>query len=122
MGGRFPREKVVEVAAVTPEELRAILEDHLGPIRGDLREIKHLQRQTNGRVTNLEAENIRKDAAAKATAEAAKEAAALVASKAAATLQARERSRKWWLAVASAAAGGVGVVTTLSSLIAQHIH
>jgi hypothetical protein len=107
---------------VTPEEMRAILADHLGPITARLDRIESKVDTTNGRTTRLEAENIRRDAEAVALARHAKEAAALVASKAAETLQARERSRKWWLAVMTAAAGGVGAVTTLSSLIAQHIH
>jgi hypothetical protein len=91
----------------------------LAPIAENVKDIRLLQQQQNGRVGRLEEDRIRRDAADAVRAELAHHAVETAAKQAAEVVARHERSRKWWLGVVTAAGVGVGIVSTLAGLIAQ---
>lgn len=125
------------MAGVTPEEMRALLaeyENHVEdrvarlmnsavqPVKEQMQRIEVQTVKTNGRTTALEAWRIDNEARAAERGVAAKEAAALASEQAAAVLAARERSRKWWLGLATVIAAVIGAVSTLGAFAASYLH
>ncbi len=101
--------------------LRAI-RDQLQPVKETTARIEREVISTNGRVTRLEQDRIRRDAADGVRAELAKQAVEVAATKAAEVVAGRDRSRKWWLGVAGAVTGGIVAITTLTGLFAQYLN
>lgn len=100
--------------------LRSI-RDQLLPVKETTARIEREVVSTNGRVTRLEQDRIRRDAADGVRAELAAKAVETAAEKAAEAISRRERSRRWWLGVITAATGGVIAVTTLTGLLSQYL-
>lgn len=77
---------------------------------------------TNGRVTVLEAKDIKKEAAEAARAQAVKEAADLVAVKAAEALSKKERTLTQWVALISIFGTVAGAMATVAAVVGQYLY
>lgn len=111
------------------DDIRRIAAEVKRELHGDVRlvidglmRVEHRVDQLAMNVQHLQNDKIQREAREDERARSTKAAAELVATKAAKAISDRERSRKWWLGIATAVTGAAVAIGTLTSLLAQYIH
>lgn len=93
----------------------------LAPIAENVKDIRILQQQQNGRVGRLEEDRIRRDAGDIVRAEMAQAAVENAATAAAAVVASREWSARKWSIVIAIASVSIAVISLVTSLLAHSI-